>query len=1075
MSLIENKLINIADSIRTKLGSNTRMTADEMPNHIMNIQGGGGGDINMNNYAYKVANVSNLSNITANYLETGIVASEVAGGDVSKDDPIYSFNIVPSFTVSELLEKDFIDAQIRGVGDNVDGWGEFRFQNFGESNGRIELRVDLYSMGESEVNYSLELRYTVENGEATIEEGRYYKYENGEEVIRYDTLVGGEEIDFSPYAIQIEVFEEENWSDEMLRVFAPPTTYNFEGIYTMGKDGWKLYPINTNVIPNKILSGYTAYTKNGFIVGDFGDATDKDSFLTISNLFMKSQNYVPSNFTYMWQNRQDITDASFFSAYDLGNIKGDKLEFTEMFSNTNIKEIPYFRNLPLDKNIVFSFPFIGCKVDNVGMQFFNKDLNGLDISGLFYNCYANRLNDIYVENCGGLSFPLVSNICENITIKNGKNISPFTVSFEYLPSASNISVYNCDYVRCIIPGSASNNYTVSNITIENCLKVGNLFFGYQWGPLINNFIIENLRINNCSLDETDYGYFTSGLFPVKANKFCLRNLDMGDSTTVFKMFSGANIKSIEPIDLSGTNITDVSFMFANANIPYSEVSKITLPSTVSKFDYWFWKMPSVSASQILSFNYHNAVSLNGLLSGRNEIETYTYIAVDAPKLESVSGFAENSYYRYRDGDTTSITKANISFPNSHNIKDFSYFYYGQARLKNINGFDFTNAENISHIFGFCHALQNIGNCVGWTKIKDMSWAFTSCYNITSLGSISTENVENFYNAFYLCNHLSSISWLNTAKAVDIRGMLSGCNQLAARSLDLQNVLYADGSSFPLSSGWESYRYNLDYSKVIELSGGFLHNITSPAKAKEIINSLNNSPNIKYLNKFANNVNLSGYDVYLNLPNLINASNIIINCGLNTFSLNAPNANYITVTANYIKGVYAPKAFLGSDYSLQPNNTTLMDINVDYIGSCRRYGLVKNISVNSLRLEAPFSSCNNTVIENFEIRDGNSVTASSLLSSAKNVVLPVLNFGYELNGRTYANFNTLVSEYTDVSNATLGNILKSVSNINLKVDNIENNPNYSLSFMGYNPNQIEMLKRDYPSDIARFTANGWLAE
>ena len=75
-----------------------------------------------------------------------------------------------------------------------------------------------------------------------------------------------------------------------------------------------------------------------------------------------------------------------------------------------------------------------------------------------------------------------------------------------------------------------------------------------------------------------------------------------------------------------------------------------------------------------------------------------------------------------------------------------------------------------------------------TNIKDTSYMFNSCKNLTSIPELNTINVTNMQSMFNGCTSLTSIPQLNTSKVTTMQSMFNGCTSLTSiPQLDTINV------------------------------------------------------------------------------------------------------------------------------------------------------------------------------------------------------------------------------------------------------------------------------------------------
>ena len=89
----------------------------------------------------------------------------------------------------------------------------------------------------------------------------------------------------------------------------------------------------------------------------------------------------------------------------------------------------------------------------------------------------------------------------------------------------------------------------------------------------------------------------------------------------------------------------------------------------------------------------------------------------------------------------------------------------------------SNVTSMSYAFsGFLGT--NIPNLtILSTKIKDFSYMFYNCKNITSVPSLDTSNGTSFNQMFYGCSSLKTIPLINTSNGTNFTGMFLSCSSL----------------------------------------------------------------------------------------------------------------------------------------------------------------------------------------------------------------------------------------------------------------------------------------------------------
>lgn len=163
-----------------------------------------------------------------------------------------------------------------------------------------------------------------------------------------------------------------------------------------------------------------------------------------------------------------------------------------------------------------------------------------------------------------------------------------------------------------------------------------------------------------------------------------------------------------------------------------------------------------------------------------------------------------------------------SFSEYHDIYSTASWFYGCKLLKEIEGLNFLNTENVkdmSEMFAGCIALKELDlSHFVTSNVENMNSMFESCtFESIDLSSFDTRNVTNMSDMFFKCESLSldlsnfdtrnvtdmslmfckcyklkkiNISTFNTEKVVTMDGMFKGCSSLEeidVSSFDTENV------------------------------------------------------------------------------------------------------------------------------------------------------------------------------------------------------------------------------------------------------------------------------------------------
>ena len=165
-------------------------------------------------------------------------------------------------------------------------------------------------------------------------------------------------------------------------------------------------------------------------------------------------------------------------------------------------------------------------------------------------------------------------------------------------------------------------------------------------------------------------------------------------------------------------------------------------------------------------------------------------------------------------------------------EDSSELFY---RYISCNSIDLSNADtskvtNMSYMFTSCYDLTSLDlSKFDTSKVTDMHGMFANCYSLTSLdvSAFDTSKVTNMSYMFSCCYDLTSldVSIFDTSNVTDMRGMFANCDSLTSldvSAFDTSNVINMNdmfGSCINLTSLDLS---KFDTSKVTNMSSMFRH-------------------------------------------------------------------------------------------------------------------------------------------------------------------------------------------------------------------------------------------------------------
>ena len=132
--------------------------------------------------------------------------------------------------------------------------------------------------------------------------------------------------------------------------------------------------------------------------------------------------------------------------------------------------------------------------------------------------------------------------------------------------------------------------------------------------------------------------------------------------------------------------------------------------------------------------------------------------------------------------------------NTSNVKDMSYMFTRCNNLTSLNlsQFNTSNVNNMKYMFNSCENLTSLDlSHFNTSKVTDMSGMFGHCENLTSLdlSRFNTNNVTVMNGMFSNCLKLTSLdlSHFNTSKVTDMSDMLGFCENLTFLDLSRFNT------------------------------------------------------------------------------------------------------------------------------------------------------------------------------------------------------------------------------------------------------------------------------------------------
>lgn len=222
--------------------------------------------------------------------------------------------------------------------------------------------------------------------------------------------------------------------------------------------------------------------------------------------------------------------------------------------------------------------------------------------------------------------------------------------------------------------------------------------------------------------------------------------------------------------------------------------------------------------------------------------------VNGEKVEGTLTSLESEYNAQIDfeGRTTpnylyqNITK--IAPIDTSNLINFSNFFFGFARLKEVPFIDTSkgtgmnsmfygcssittiplidtsNVTSMNNMFEGCRSLTTIP-AINMSKVTNMNYMFSSCDALSNLPSLDTSKVVTMYNAFASCRALTKLPKLDISTVQDLRYAFYKCILLT--KIELVNATKLKQISYAFAECWALINApELDLSVVTEMNYTF---------------------------------------------------------------------------------------------------------------------------------------------------------------------------------------------------------------------------------------------------------------
>ena len=210
----------------------------------------------------------------------------------------------------------------------------------------------------------------------------------------------------------------------------------------------------------------------------------------------------------------------------------------------------------------------------------------------------------------------------------------------------------------------------------------------------------------------------------------------------------------------------------------------------------------VKHSEDVTFDKNVDVSGNLTVNSAANIKDKSLTSADAGKVLTVSEDGSLSWQQKGAGggmkeffdaggkcsrSTATSFDGAIPFTATSNVKDMSYMFYYCNQLTSVPLFDTSNVTSMEFMFNGCERLTSIP-LLDTSKVTNMNSMFSYCEKLTSIPLFDTSKVTNMGSMFSNCPSLTSIPSLDTRNVTNMEFMFVGCSSLRSiPSFDVSEV------------------------------------------------------------------------------------------------------------------------------------------------------------------------------------------------------------------------------------------------------------------------------------------------
>lgn len=349
----------------------------------------------------------------------------------------------------------------------------------------------------------------------------------------------------------------------------------------------------------------------------------------------------------------------------------------------------------------------------------NLDLpSATDGSYLWNNCFnLININNIYLNNVTN-AYCMFAN-CYNLVDVDENKLHIPTINCSNFMFANCTNLINIGNILMNIAVNTNSVYTFTHCESLNSLPniaYNNLISAAYMFSYCNNItnLGRTLNLNRCANIQGMFSY--SGLTSIDMNDIKLKS----NINSINSLFSGCvNLHTVTSLSLSGTNITNCSYLFDKCTSLSDDITFST------------------------SSNMYNC----------NHMFSNCFNFTTVPNINYNTIYIATSLF------SNCVNMTHINNLNLYRASNCRYIFYGCTNLVNIQNITFNNMLNLEAGFSDCISLVDAPD-LNLNKCRGIRWLFRNCSNLVNIPLYDLSNIDTCYDFVQNCPNLSNDSLNN---------------------------------------------------------------------------------------------------------------------------------------------------------------------------------------------------------------------------------------------------------------------------------------------------------------------------